>query len=247
METVAVSRVEDLERTIDLHRAAFAAAGLEGVWERVIAVVVQPGVEFGHAQVIDYVDGRADALKTAIEAEGRLVFEAHSTDYQTGSALRALVASHFAILKVGPALTFALREAFFALAAIEAEWLPAEEQSNLRAVLDEAMLRNPTDWARYYHGSADEQAFARVWSLSDRSRYYWPEPSVTAVVARLIANLEAAPIPLPLLSQYLPVQHAAIRAGRLANAPRALIRAKVREVVQVYAEACGMAAASVAR
>ena len=63
---------------------------------------------------------------TAIEREPGLVFEAHSTDYQTEAALRALVERHFAILKVGPGLTFALREALFALAAIEAELLPAE-------------------------------------------------------------------------------------------------------------------------
>lgn len=38
-----------------------------------------------------------------------LVFEAHSTDYQTKEAYKQLVHDHFAILKVGPALTFAMR------------------------------------------------------------------------------------------------------------------------------------------
>lgn len=50
-----------------------------------------------------------------------MVYEAHSTDYQTQTAYQELVRDHFAILKVGPALTFALREAIFALAQIEQE------------------------------------------------------------------------------------------------------------------------------
>ena len=54
-----------------------------------------------------------------------MVFEAHSTDYQTAGALRALVEDRWAILKVGPALTFALREALFALSAIEEELIAA--------------------------------------------------------------------------------------------------------------------------
>ena len=47
-----------------------------------------------------------------------MVFEAHSTDYQTPAALGALVQDHFAILKVGPGVTFALREALWALSDI---------------------------------------------------------------------------------------------------------------------------------
>ena len=36
-----------------------------------------------------------------------LVFEAHSTDYQPPEGLARLVSDGFAVLKVGPALTFA--------------------------------------------------------------------------------------------------------------------------------------------
>ena len=54
-----------------------------------------------------------------------LVFEAHSTDYQPGGSLKALVRDGFAILKVGPGLTFALREALYALEHIAAELCPA--------------------------------------------------------------------------------------------------------------------------
>mgnify|MGYP002140241092 CR=1 FL=1 len=83
--------------------------------------VVQPGVEFDHHKVIDYDRAKAARLSRALDGQPHIVFEAHSTDYQTPKALKALVEDHFAILKVGPGVTFALREAFWALDAIERE------------------------------------------------------------------------------------------------------------------------------
>ncbi len=240
LDHLAVTRVEDVEHTIEVHRRAFAARGLEAAWERVIAVVVQPGVEFGHASVVDFDPPRAAGLATAILRHPGLAYEAHSTDYQTEGALRALVEAHFAILKVGPGLTFALREAVFALAAIEAEWVPAERRSRVREALEAAMLRNPGYWRPYYLGTPEEQRFARAYSLSDRTRYYWPEPTVQAAVAVLVRNLTERPAPLPLLSQHLPAQLAAVRGGSLANEPLALVRHTVREVAATYVRACGM-------
>lgn len=239
IEQLEVTRTQDLATTIEIHRAAFVAAGLDRVWPRVVAVVVQPGVEFGSAQVVDFAPERARDLAAWIEGAEGLVFEAHSTDYQTETALHALVAQHFAILKVGPGLTFALREALFALAAIEAEWLPAGERSRLRETLEAAMLADPSHWQGHYPGSADEQRFARAFSLSDRARYYWPVPAVAAAVDRLLGNLTRRPPPLPLLGQYLPRQHDMIRAGRLVAEPRALVRAHVGAIAGAYARACG--------
>ena len=239
IDSLEVTRTEDLARTIEVHRAAFAEAGLADAWARVLAVVVQPGVEFGSTQVVDFAPERARALAAAIEQTPGLVFEAHSTDYQTEVALRALVEAHFAILKVGPGLTFALREALFALAAMEAELVPADQRSRLRETLDAAMLADPKHWRGHYHGTAEQLRFARAFSLSDRCRYYWPVPDVAAAVERLFDNLTRHPAPLPLLSQHLPRQHDAIRAGTLAAEPRALVRDKVREVAAAYARACG--------
>ncbi len=237
IDRVEVTRTEDLARTIELHRTAFA--GLGDVWERVLAVVVQPGVEFGSTQVVDFLPERACALAEAIAAVPDLVYEAHSTDYQSEASLRALVGCHFAVLKVGPGLTFALREALFALAAIEAELLPPDRRSRLRETLETAMLAAPGHWQGHYHGTPEELRLARAFSLSDRCRYYWPMPEVQESVARLFANLADRPPPLPLLSQFLPRQHDAVRAGALALEPRALVRAKVREVAGAYARACG--------
>ena len=79
-----------------------------------------------------------------IEQYDRLIFEAHSTDYQTPAALAALVRDHFAILKVGPALTFALREALWALDCIEREWIDSDAGVRLPRCGDRAHEGRPT-------------------------------------------------------------------------------------------------------
>jgi len=166
------------------------------------------------------------------------VFEAHSTDYQLESSLAALVRDHYAILKVGPGLTFALREALFALSAIEAELLPPEQRSHLPEALEQAMLDEPKHWRKHYSGSPAEQHLLRRFALSDRCRYYWGEPAVRAAQASLFKQLEATGIPLPLLSQFLPTQFAAVLAGELTTRPQDLVEHKIAEVVAAYSRAC---------
>lgn len=239
IDTLSVTRTDDLARTIEVHETAFAEAGLAEAWARVLAVVVQPGVEFGSEQVVDFAPERAAELAAAVGKLPGIAFEAHSTDYQTEAALTALVERHFAILKVGPWLTFAMREALFALAAIEAELLPAADRSRLRERLDAAMLADPRYWRGHYAGAEAELRLARAFSLSDRCRYYWPVPEVAAAVDRLLANLARTGLPLPLLSQYLPRQYEAVRDGGLTPEPRALVRHRIGEVLGVYARACG--------
>lgn len=238
-----VSDWMDTEETIAVTRQAFLARGLAAAWERVVAVVVQPGVEFGDRVVFGYDHGRAAALSRFIERYDGMVYEAHSTDYQTRVALSRMVADHFAILKVGPALTFAFREAIFALSFIEEELLAGRQGvtlSNVREVLDAAMTADPRHWRKYHTGPEPAQRLARRYSLSDRSRYYWPDPEVQAALERLMGNLRsAAPLPPALLSQFLPVQHARCRAGQLAPEPDALILDKIEDVLADYASACG--------
>ncbi len=241
-EAPAVTTPGAMRQTIAVTREAFRARDLQAAWERVIAVVVQPGVEFGDDFVFDYHPDGAASLSRAIEEEPNLVFEAHSTDYQRPESLRKLVVDHFAVLKVGPALTFAFREAVFALELIEREWLEGRspvELSHLRRTLEQAMLEAPSNWKPYYHGDEDEQRLARGFSFSDRIRYYWPDPRVQAALTRLIANLSAGPIPAVLISQFLPRQFEAVREGTLASQPLEMVRHKVNEVTQTYARACG--------
>ena len=239
----AVTSVDAVERTLDETRRAFARHGVGDALERVLALVTQPGVEFGDAVVFEYDERAAAALASRTPAQAPLVYEAHSTDYQAEEALRRMVRDHFAVLKVGPGLTFALRETLFALEAIEGEWLvrrPGVVPSRLRETLQRVMVEHPEHWRPYFHGDEDELRFARDFSFSDRSRYYWPRAEVQAAVERLVGNLSARPIPLTLLSQYLPGQYLAVREGTLSSDPRALIRAGIGAVIDVYARACGM-------
>jgi len=237
-----ITRTDALKETLRIARNAFQARGLESAWERVIAVVVQPGVEFGDASVFIYDRPKAAALSKFALEHWHGVYEAHSTDYQPAAALREMVSDHFAILKVGPWLTFAFREAVFALAALEEEWLANRSGvalSKIREELDWAMVENPVFWKDYYHGDEAALRLARKYSYSDRSRYYWPAPRVATAMDRLVENLTAAPPPDTLLSQFLPKQSAMVLNGYLSRSPKELIRSKIREVLEVYAAACG--------
>jgi D-tagatose-1,6-bisphosphate aldolase subunit GatZ/KbaZ len=207
----------------------------------VIALVVQPGVEFGDDVVFAYRRAEAAGLKVLAETQEHLVYEAHSTDYQAEGALRALVADHYAILKVGPELTFAFREAVFSLEEIERELLghrTPDRLSCLRAALDGAMRRDPRHWEAFYGGDEDEQRLRRAWSLSDRARYYWAYPEVAAALGRLFANLEARSLPQGLVSQYLPGAVDLVRETPARELPSRVARLHVRRVLQRYARAC---------
>jgi len=238
LTTLEPTKPASVMATIDAHQRAFEAAGLKEVWPRVIGLVVQPGVEFDHHHVIDFEPARASELARLIESQPHMVYEAHSTDYQTPQNLRALVERHFAILKVGPGLTFALREALWALDQIEREWLGSGSYSQLRPTVCAAMSADPKFWNKYYTSSGHQLELDWQYSLSDRIRYYWPVPAVEAALDKLLANLEAKPPPLTLLSQYMPVQYEAVRAGELTCSARELVLHHVNRIPQQYFAAC---------
>ncbi|OLQ93957.1 tagatose-bisphosphate aldolase [Vibrio ponticus] len=225
-------------KTIECHKAAFAQAGVSECWTRVIGLVVQPGVEFDHTGVIDFCPEKALELSKVVDQFDHMLFEAHSTDYQTDKAYQALVAGHFAILKVGPALTFAMREALFNLCDIEEEIVAKAHCSNLREMIEQQMCKMPEYWNKYYHGDEHQQRFARCYSFSDRIRYYWPDEAIHHAQETLFANLARTGIPLPLLSQYLPEQFQAVRAGLIEPKPQALVLDKIQQVLRSYAKAC---------
>ncbi len=224
--------------TLECHRRIFADAGLQDAWQRVIGLVVQPGVEFDHTSVIDYQPEKAVELSRFIENDPNIVFEAHSTDYQTPDAYKALVRDHFAILKVGPQLTFAMREALYALAHIEDSLVPAAERSNIRETMEEEMMSKPGNWDKYYAGSDDDRRFARTYSYSDRIRYYWNGENADNALTTLLANLQERVIPMPLISQYLPEQYWAVRRGDIKGDARSLVHHRVMQVTEDYARAC---------
>jgi D-tagatose-1,6-bisphosphate aldolase subunit GatZ/KbaZ len=234
--------VDSARATLAHHRDAFAGVARPEVWSQVMALVVQPGVEFDHARVFDYDPEATRSLRSALDDEPAIVFEAHSTDYQTEAALATLVADGWGVLKVGPGLTFALREALFALAAIETELLPADACSGLPAVVEARMLKRPEQWEGYYTGTPEEQALARRYSYSDRMRYYWPDAEIEAAVGTLMENLSSRELPDPLVSAFLPIQYARVRRGDLARSPRELVIDHVRDILRTYAAATGSSA-----
>jgi D-tagatose-1,6-bisphosphate aldolase subunit GatZ/KbaZ len=236
---IEVTSTASLKETLDVHHRAFSRRNLSSAWERIVGVVVQPGVEFGNETVADYVPAKAAELTQSILQQKGIVFEAHSTDYQTAESLRQLVSGHFGILKVGPELTFMLREAVFALARIEEEWIAGDRRSEIRSIIERVMVDHPENWKAYYHGDENQVRFARAYSLSDRIRYYWPNVEISKALARLIQNLHESPTPLPLVAQYLPRQAEAIRAGTIDNNPIAIIHHKIQESLARYSEACG--------
>ncbi|MBV7363001.1 D-tagatose-bisphosphate aldolase, class II, non-catalytic subunit [Actinomycetaceae bacterium TAE3-ERU4] len=235
---ITPTSAEAAKTTLAKHREAFEKVGLSNIWPKISALVVQPAVEFDHLKVVDYKTEGTRELRTVLDDEPTLVFEAHSTDYQTPQNLAQLVKDHWAILKVGPGLTFNLREGLFALAHIEDELIDPEKRSNLREVVETRMVEEPSRWEIYYTGDEDEQRIARRYSYSDRMRYYWPDEQLKSARAKLMENLANVEIPLPLLSQYLPLQYERVREGILEATPEALLIDRVRDSIRPYAAAC---------
>ena len=235
---LSVTEPEAAEEALQLHRQAFRAAGLDHAWAKVIALVVQPGVEFGNESVHDYDRSEAASLCALLARHRAIVFEAHSTDYQCPKALAALVSDGFAILKVGPGLTYAMRQALFALAAIERECVPSSSSSRLADVLERVMLQHPEYWEKHYPGTPEQQRRLRIHSYSDRIRYYWTNPEVKHAVEVLMKNLEPSAIPETLLSDYLPDQYRKFRDHELENRPLSLILDTVGNALDPYILAC---------
>ncbi|EGN4496308.1 tagatose-bisphosphate aldolase subunit GatZ [Escherichia coli] len=237
IQLVHITHVEDAANTLRTHQKAFIARGLTEALTRVIAIVVQPGVEFDHSNIIHYQPQEAQPLAQWIEST-RMVYEAHSTDYQTRTAYWELVRDHFAILKVGPALTFALREAIFALAQIEQELIAPENRSGCLAVIEEVMLDEPQYWKKYYRTGFNDSLLDIRYSLSDRIRYYWPHSRIKNSVETMMVNLEGVDIPLGMISQYLPKQFERIQSGELSAIPHQLIMDKIYDVLRAYRYGC---------
>ncbi len=239
LDSLEVTRPEAALRTVDVHRKAFRDSGLEAAFARAIGVVVQPGVEFASTEVIPYRPEKAERLTGALANLPGFVFEAHSTDYQPAPCLDALVRDGFAILKVGPWLTFALRQALYGLDGIARVLDATSTEDSLPAAMEALMLKEPGNWRKYYDGGPDELRLQRHFSFSDRIRYYWPRPEAQAAVDRLFAKLGDKPIPEPLISQYLGGQYPDVLDGSISARPKELALGAILQVLLQYDHACG--------
>ena len=230
LDIVEPTEADAVARTHEVHRAAFADRGLDAAFGRVIALVVQPGVEFGHTDVIHFDAEKAQALSATLTNFPGVVFEAHSTDYQRPEALRALVGNGYAILKVGPWLTFALREALYALDGLADVMEGHAPKGRLMATMEEVMQIEPANWAKYYEGSDQDTWLQRHFSFSDRIRYYWPSPAASAAVEALMERVGDRMIPAPVRQQFFP----AFGLDETPMTGRDLLLRAVTDVLEIY-------------
>ncbi|AWB47186.1 tagatose-bisphosphate aldolase [Gemmobacter aquarius] len=229
LDALGITTPEAVTRTLALHRMAFADRGLP--FDRILAIVVQPGVDFGNDRIYPFAPAAAATLCAAAPALNGPLYEAHSTDYQSAQSLAALVRGHFPILKVGPELTFAFRQAVFAMEALgRMLGLP----SNVETTLRQTMHNDPSDW-RAYVAADDREAAMMLYGLSDRVRYYWPRPHVQSAVTALYDRLRAATPEPGLVAQ---VTGGMVRSSDPATLPETIIDTMVGAVVRRYRQAC---------
>ncbi len=236
----AVTPVPQLHEMRQQHRDAFGAQGQEEAFARTFAITVRPGIGFGHDHVDAFVPAGAADLADWRDATRGLIFEAPATDYQSPAALAALVDAGFGVLRVSPALTFALREALYGLDLIAADF-SSYRATSLHAAMETALQSAPDHWKPYVSGSPAEQAIQRHYSYADRIRFYWTHPAAQKAVTDLFAALDGVEIPLPLISQYLPKVLDGVTTGRTAPTARALVLGYIRATLAPYTAACGAA------
>lgn len=231
---ISVTPLDEVHKTISSIRAAMDRYDLARVWGRVRGVVVQPGVEFGDDFVFLYQKNQAAGLKEAISNDELLVYEAHSTDYQTTQSLSALVHDHFAILKVGPELTFAWREALYALSLIEQALPDIKNKSGVFEAAESEMRAAPQYWQPYYKGSPEEISFKLMYSLSDRVRYYWANDKIQNQINILLSNLKGR-LSYPVVSQFLPwvIERSEAEQTRDFD-PRVILLWSVERIIKKY-------------
>lgn len=236
-DSIAVTSPEDLKSTLDAFKKAFDDKGLGDAWNRVVAVVVQPGVEFADNTIIKYEPEKAQKLISYAKSLEGIVLEGHSTDYQPKVALDSMRQDGIGILKVGPALTFALREALFALEDMERilyPFSPMGGYSYFRDVLEGKLMSDEKYWKSYYHGSEQDIAYARKFSLSDRCRYYLDDETIKASIDRLIVNINAVELPFGLISQYFPEQKDKVLTQKDKTTAQMLIKDRIKDVIKTY-------------
>ena len=238
-EGIAPTPPERAEATLKAHEEAFRTAGLEDAWNRVRGLVLQPGLEFAPAHIDHFDTGQPDHLSPLLQQRPDLCFEAHSTDYQRPEVYGDLGRRNFAILKVGPALTFAWREALYALSHMLG-WLVGS--AHVSEAMDRLMLAEPGAWKGHYHGDAARQKLLRHFGYADRIRYYWARPDAQKAVAQVLEAFDAADMPDPLVAQYLPEATRHRATDLPLPKARALLVAHVQEALLPYFTGAGVTA-----
>ena len=220
---------EAAKATHAAHREAFEAAKIP--LDLIGGLVVQPGVEFSPMEIHHLPLSRDPHLLDALADWPHLCLEAHSTDYQHPEVYPRLAQLGFAFQKVGPALTFAWREALYALDTIRAQngWASGP---SLPDTMEGVMLANPAHWQAHIHGP--DQRLQRHFGLADRIRYYWPDPKAQQAVQRLLTDLVDKHLPDPLLTAHFSASELAYARESRHPLPRALALARVQTALRPY-------------
>lgn len=240
-DATPVTEPDEIAGFLSLCQDLFRNKGLADAWERVVGVVVQPGIDFGPDSFVPYDPNAAAALSRFHDRlPGRITFEVHSTDFQDETSLAEMVRDHFALLKTGPVLTFAFREAVFALSHIEEELFADKAGipvSGIRRIIDREMTADPVHWRSHVPENDEDVRIHRIYGFTDRIRYYWQYPAVRAALDRLMTNLDR-PVPLSLVSQYFPEAFRAAAAQQLPSTPESLVRHRISGALAPYFRAC---------
>ena len=95
----------------------------------------------------------------------------------------------------------------------------------------------PKYWERYYHGNGQPLTMDLQYSLSDRVRYYWPDPEIETarVTVRKSERQSAADFADQPVSPH--ALHA-VREGAATRDPLSLAVAHVSAVLDDYHHAC---------
>ena len=219
-------------KTLAEHRSAFDALGIGSAWERVVGLVVQPGLEFAPLRIDHFSMDSPNALSAALSDAPQICFEAHSTDYQMDAVYPDLARRNFAILKIGPALTFAYRRALYALDAMLSDIEPTAARTRLPVLMERIMTEQPEHWRNHYEGDARTLWEQRHFGYSDRIRYYWPQSEARSAVDALMSKLDRSCPPLPMLLQYFSPQVAA--GATTIGWARALVLSEVKAALRPY-------------
>ncbi len=230
-----VTTKEELEKSLEYFEKAFKEEGIEQVFDYVIAVVANFGTEFGRDEIFDFDPEKVKSFKEIL-AKYNIVFEGHSTDYQIKENLKRMVECGIFVLKVGPALTFALREALIALSHIEEEIYKdkVSKLSRFKEILLDTMLNNRSYWIKYFDANDKLIRVKLLYSYLDRWRYYFENKNVKDAIYSLIRNLENIEIPSWLISQYFPYQYQKIRRGEIKGEVMEIILDKIGMIIDDY-------------
>lgn len=233
--TLEVTSPQDFENTIKTYDKIFKGYGFEECWENIVAVVVQPGVEFSNYDIHDYNRKDSKELCEKLKEYPNLVFEGHSTDYQFKEKLKEMVEDGVAILKVGPALTYALREGLFSLSLMEKELIKNDsKRANFIEFLDKVMIDNPKDWEKYYKGNELEKELQRKYSFSDRSRYYLTRKDVNECIEKLLRNIDSCSPPPCIINQFFPNSFSRMRNEKFLNTGKNFLKLNINNILSDY-------------